>query len=145
MHGEIHASFDQRRPEDVDGIANGEWTHSATSHAGKHRKGAERSSQVVEQMVTPTEDHPRFQNCPFKRRGADDFFCGPLRFVVCGAAIRSGAKKAEQREPRNAGLLGGLHYVPCPAHVHCRVGLAADLTVDPGAVRYRVAAVKCSP
>src|SRR6267143_1320046 len=96
---------------------------------------------MVEHVVTPTEDHARFQYGPFEFRRPDDFLRCPLRLVIRGAAIRSSTQKAQERYPSDR-LLGGMNHVPRPFNVHRLVRLATKLSIDSGAMGHCVAAGK---
>ncbi len=97
-------------------------------------------AEVVEHVVAPAVDDSGLQDGVGETRPPHDLLGGELRLVVARAAGRPRPEKAEQRDVPNPGATGRLHDVARPLHMHCLIGLAADLAIDPGAVRDRRAA-----
>jgi len=94
---------------------------------------------VVDHVIAGAVDHPGLQDRVRQSGAADDLLGLPLRLVVAGAAVGTGAEEAHHDEASDTGAAGGFDDGGRPLHVHAAEGLVADLPVDPGAVGHGVA------
>lgn len=129
----------ERRCQHPRKILDRQWPHRLFSHANeaKDRERVKGVAEMVEHVIAAAVDHACLKDCVVQSGGADDFFGGPLRFVVGRAAIGTRAEEAEQHDFSDACAARGFHYTARGCNVNALVGLRADLAIDSSTVRHR--------
>ena len=91
-------------------------------------------AEVIEHVIAAAVDHARLDDRPREARVADELFGGPLGTVVLAGAVRSRPKERHHDDASDAGCLRGLDHRAGALDVDALVRLAADLTIDAGAM-----------
>ena len=111
-------------------------------HEPEHRKAVEGAAEVIEHVIAAAVDHARLDDCPREARVADQLFGGPLGTVVLTGAVGSGPEEGHHDDASDAGCLCGVDHGPGAFDVDALVRLAADLTIDAGAMDDGLAALE---
>src|SRR5262245_47055426 len=104
----------------------------------------ERMAQMVQHVIALAIDDAALEHRVVQSRFPNDLFRSPFRFVISRATARSRPQKADQGNLSRARLSRRFDHIARAINVDALIRLPAELAVDPGAMRDRIATRKCS-
>lgn len=137
-------TVNERCSSNTGDVIDGHGTNWAVAHADqrKNREGIQRVAEVIEHVVAAAIDDPGLENRVLQTRRSNDFLGRVLGLVIAGAAFRSCPQEAQEQDPPNACRLGRLDNMSSAINVDGAIRLAAQLPVDPGAMRDGITSCK---
>lgn len=138
------AVLDQRSANNAHNVlycygANRSWSEPDEREDGKRGK---RLAEMIEHVIAAPVNNTRFENRVIQTRVPDQLLCRPFRLMVAAAASGSCPKEAHEENLPYPGHLGRFDHVARAFDMNTPVGLHSNLTIDPGAMRNGVAAIK---